>query len=98
MVISNSWMQQSYEFPTMAVAYCKNSTDNGYWCKSPEEIDAWLGDHIQYFVYQDTKVQSYIWEDHPIVDDHPYYGDENNYFPTVKQMVEWKFAFINVDP
>lgn len=43
-------------------------------------------------------MQSYIWEDHPIVDEHPYFGDESNYFPTVKQMVEQSYSLLEVDP
>ena len=39
--------------------------------------------HLDYFIYQDTNVQSYIFEDHPILDEPPYNGDRENYFPTI---------------
>lgn len=43
-------------------------------------------------------MQSYIYEDHPIVDEYPYLGDRKNYFPTVKRMVEQSFKQIKLDP
>ena len=86
--IKNSWEYSEHAFPVITLAYCRNSTENADWCHKPEEIDEWLGNHVQYFVLQDTRVQSRIWEDDPIVSEFPYYGDEKNYFPTLRQMKE----------
>ncbi len=81
-------MSEVYSFPVIAVAYCRNTTENGDWCKSQEETDTWLLNHMHYFAHQDTIVQSDIWEDNEIVDQHPYFGDEKNYFPTYKLLKE----------
>ena len=87
-----------HRFPAIVLAYCRNTTENGQWCKSQEAIDEWLVTHRKQLVYQDTKVLPYIWQDDPIVDDHPYYGDKENYFPTIKQMISALNDAIIVDP
>ena len=98
MQIINSWEYSDHSFPVIALSYCRNSTANEKWCKPPEIIDEWLSDHVQYFVLQDTRVQSKIWEDHPVVQQFPYYGDEENYFPTLRQMKEQTFNIIQIEP
>lgn len=74
-----------------------NRTSNDNWCKPLDEIDDWLSSIPAYFVYQKTYVQHNIWEDHEIVDDHPYFGDEDAYFPTVKSMESYNYGPIVVD-
>ena len=39
----NNWFMTDYAFPVIGIAYCKNSTANGDWCKSLDEIDTFLG-------------------------------------------------------
>lgn len=94
----NNWFMTKYSLPTIALSYCKNTDANGNWCKPKREVDVWLKTKAQYFVYQDTRVQSDIWEDNKIVDEHPYYGDKSNYFPTLKSMNSYNFGPINIDP
>jgi hypothetical protein len=38
------------------------------------------------FMYQDTRVNSNLWENSKIVDEFPYNGDVASYFPTLKAM------------
>lgn len=76
--VDKSWMYEEYAFPVTVIAYCRNTTENGSWCKSQEEVDHWLTKHVSYFVTQDTKVQTDIWgdeDDLEILNQHPYYGD-----------------------
>lgn len=68
----------------MAITYCRNTTLNGNWCKTRDEIDSWLSRHVNFFVHQETNFLPDIWADNPIVEEHPYFGDRANYFPTVK--------------
>ena len=48
--IRNSWEYTDHAFPVIALSYCRNTTENNHWCKTPEIIDDWLGNHVQYFV------------------------------------------------
>ena len=43
-------------------------------------------------------MQNDIFEDDPIVDEFPYFGDEANYFPTLNAMTSYNFGPIEVDP
>jgi hypothetical protein len=43
-------MYSDYAFPVIIISYCRNSAENGNWCKSQEEIDTWLARHVSYFV------------------------------------------------
>lgn len=72
----NSWMASQHAFPVIGLAYCQNTTENNNWCKTQEQTDEWLLRQRLYFIYQDTRVQSNIWKDHPVVDEHPYFGDQ----------------------
>ena len=90
-------MSEEYAFPVITLAYCHNTTDNLNWCKSHEETDEWLLRHPQYFAYQNTRVADYIYEDHPVVQEHPYWGDTENYFPTFKQLTELSLEVIQLD-
>ena len=92
-------MYDSYAFPVVIIAYCRNSEENGNWCKTHEEIDAWLSKHVSYLISQETRVQTQIWGDtEEIVNDHPYYGVKSNYYPTIKQFKELQFETIKVNP
>jgi hypothetical protein len=92
-------MYDSYAFPVVIIAYCRNSEENGNWCKTHEEIDTWLAKHVSYLISQETRVQTQIWGDtEEIVNDHPYYGDKSNYYPTIKQFKELQFETIKVNP
>ena len=42
-------------------------------------------------------MQTDVWKDSEVVDQHPYYGDKANYFPTIKQFREITFKNIKVD-
>jgi hypothetical protein len=81
----------------MIISYCRNTEENGNWCKTPGEIDAWLAKHVSYFVTQETLVQTDIWRDNEIVNEHPYFGDRENYFPTIKHYKEVQFDTIRID-
>ena len=65
--LTKSWKHEEYSFPVISITYCKNTTNNGNWCKPREVIDEWLSRQISYFVSQDTIVMSHIREDHEIV-------------------------------
>ena len=49
--MEKSWWFQEFNVPAIGILYCKNTVENGNWCKPIEEIDAWLMDHAQYFVH-----------------------------------------------
>ena len=49
------------------------------------------------FLYQDTRVNSNLWENSKIVDDFPYNGDAASYFPTLKAMKVHNMMPITVD-
>lgn len=80
--INKNWFESNANFPAVGMSYCRNTTANGDWCKSKDEIDDWLKNHPEYFSYQETRFLKSIWEDDPIVDEFPYNGDRENYFPT----------------
>lgn len=67
------------------------------WCKSKDEIDDFLRKHPQFFVHMKTMIQEDIFPDHPLVDQFPYNGDSENYFPTVNEPSSIKFGAIDVD-
>ena len=90
----NSWWYREYSNPTIGYFYCKNTTENNNWCKTPDEIDDWLAVHIQYFMHQETRFSAEIWANHPLVDEHPYFGDEDNYFPTIKSFKSYNYGQI----
>lgn len=96
-ILNNKYMAE-HAFPVIATAYCRNTTENGNWCKSHEEVNEWLLSHRMKLIYQNTKFQKYIWEDNSIVEEHPYYGDKENYFPTIKSMVSDTRGAIDTDP
>jgi len=96
--LQGSWLNADFAFPVVGLAYCRNTIENGDWCKSKEETDEWLLSHPTFFVHQDTQVQKQIWKDHPAVQGHPYYGDISNYLPTVKQMISYNFGKIDYEP
>ena len=92
-------MYEEYAFPVMIISYCRNTEENGNWCKSQNETDAWLAKHVSYFVAQETRIQTDIWDDNEeIINGHPYFGDKSVYFPTMKLMKEVQFETIKVDP
>lgn len=50
-VIKNNWFFREHNFPTLAMVYCKNSTENNNWCKPKEEVDFFVGNHPSYFAH-----------------------------------------------
>lgn len=43
--------QQTYAVPAIGIAYCKNTTANGDWCATKDEIDNWLQEHPSFFIH-----------------------------------------------
>ena len=72
-----------YNTPLIAINYCKNTTENGNWCKSKDEIDNFLRSTPDFFVHMVTYVDNGIFADDPVVDKFPYNGNKQEYFPTV---------------
>ena len=66
--MNKSWWYNEFNSPAIGILYCQNTTENQSWCKSIEDIEAWLMDHNQYFIYQETRVSADIWSDHPNID------------------------------
>ena len=56
-------MYEEYAFPVTIITYCRNTEANGNWCKNHTEIDTWLSKHVSYFVAQETRIQTDIWDD-----------------------------------
>lgn len=83
--LNSNQYNSDYSFPAIGLVYCKNSTDNDNWCKTKDEIAEWLLSHPRYFLSQETKAQGRIFADDPVVNKFPYYGDKENYFPTIVQ-------------
>ena len=51
-----------------------------------------MGTHAQYFVHQETRFKASMWSDHPLIDEHPYLGDRENYFPTIKNYKSYNYG------
>ena len=66
-IIHNNWFMEEYAYPVIAVTYCQNSTENGDWCRSKEQIKTFLEQAPAYFIHQETRVERNIFEDDPIV-------------------------------
>ena len=49
-ILKNQYMV-GHKFPAVVTAYCRNTTENGDWCASQEEIDEWLLSHRKQLVY-----------------------------------------------
>lgn len=97
-IVKNNWFMKEHAFPVIAIAYCKNTTENQNWCKSLDETDAFLRTHPAYFAHQVTRVESKIFSDSPEINGFPYYGDDENYFPTLSTQTSYNFGPIEVDP
>ena len=54
--IDKNWFMGEYSVPAIITSYCRNTTANGNWCKSKDEIDAFLLDNPSYFVHMKTYV------------------------------------------
>ena len=40
--VEKNWFMEEYRVPLITMSYCKNTEQNGEWCKSKEEIEAFL--------------------------------------------------------
>ena len=60
------------------IRYCENTTENGNWCKSKQEIDDWVTQRSHAFLHQETRVNKDLWGDSP-----QFKGTED-YFPLIK--------------
>ena len=76
--------------PAIAIAYCQNTPENGNWCKTEDEIDIWLSKQTEYFVHQQTRVNSELWAEN-------FDGDET-YFPLVSQQSSWNYGTVEFEP
>lgn len=87
-----------YSNTVIGMSYCKNDTaTNGDWCKSKDEIDDFLSTYPQFFMHMVTKVQEDIFRGDPLLDQFPYNGDDEVYFPTVREANSIKFGPLTVD-
>ena len=68
--------------PFISIVECKNTTVNGNRCKSKEEIKRYLEEKDFWFIYQHTYVLSDMFAESDKVNEFPYLGDRENYFPT----------------
>lgn len=66
--IEKNWFMDNYNTPTIAVSYCKNTTENNFWCKSKDEIDLFLRNKASFFVHMETYVQEDVFPGHSAVD------------------------------
>ena len=96
--IINDWTYDYFDFPTINVVHCKNSTENDSWCKSIEDIDQFLSKHPEYFVRQETSYKDDMFDDSVNVQNFPHNGDEQNYFPTTITMLSYNYGPIKIDP
>ena len=71
--------------------YCRNTTENSNWCKSKDEVDAWLRERNSIFLYEETRVNKELWADSP------QYEGQEDYFPTVKSLRNYNWGPIEVD-
>lgn len=63
----NQWADE-YDFPVVGIAYCKNTTENNFWCKTREQINEWLLTQTYKMVYQNTVVQPDMFKYDPLID------------------------------
>ena len=54
--ILNNYAADIFAYPQMAIAYCKNRTSNGEWCKSEQEIKDFLRFRNMYLLIQENLV------------------------------------------
>ena len=64
-----------FNTPMIAMNYCKNTTDNGNWCKSKDEIDDFLGATPSFFVHMVTYIDDGVFPGDPAIDKFPYDGN-----------------------
>ena len=83
MYIDKNWFMTNYSIPTIMMSYCRNTTENNNWCKSKDIIDEFLHTNPQYFVYQKTYFDKDIFKGDPEIEIFPYFGDHENYYPTI---------------
>ena len=62
-------MMQDYAAPAIGIAYCKNTTENGNWCRSYDEIDAFMAQTRFYFQALWTKVNIDKFANDPLLPD-----------------------------
>ena len=62
------------------IRYCLNTTENGDWCKSKDQIDDWVTQRSHAFIHQETRVNIDLWGDSP------QFRDKEDYFPLVKSL------------
>lgn len=97
-IIHKNWFMDDYATPAVAISYCKNTTENNYWCKSKDEIDVFLRQYASYFVHMVTYVQEDIYPGHDALSGFPYNGNDTIYFPTVTEYASIKYGTIVIDP
>ena len=88
---SNLWNDADQRHVTIWIIYCQNTTENGDWCKSKDEIDFWLSTRTNGFIFVETKVNANLWKDSPIK------MDEDDYFPLTTKTIEHNLKPIVVD-
>ena len=73
---SNIWNNFESMHIDLAFHYCLNSTENGDWCKTKDDIDQWLNGRAHGIVFKETRINANLWADSIQKQ------DEDNYFPT----------------
>ena len=82
--LRGNWHAAKYSMPTISIVACKNTTENGNWCKPMDEIVNFVKTKDFYFIHQQTQVVPDMYSDHKDVDEFPHNGDRENYFPTTR--------------
>ena len=76
MVNDHFSQSELFAHPQIGLAFCKNKTSNGNWCKSEQEIRDFMRVKQFFLVLQKTLVQTDIFENDPLIEKFPYYGDK----------------------
>ena len=83
--LRGNWFVSQYAMPMISIVECKNTTENGNFCKSPKEIKQFLNDHYFFFIHQFTLIEADKYDDSYLVDEFPNNGDKASYFPLSRQ-------------
>ena len=71
--------------------YCLNSTENGDWCKTKDEIDQWLNGRTHGVVFRETRVNANLWADSIQMQ------GKQDYFPTTIATTEANIIPLEID-
>ena len=81
MSFRRNWNEKTYKMHSIMMVKCRNKTIDGEDCASDEEISQFFQTYDFVSFIGNKFVEPDIFADSPQVQNHPYYGDPDKYFP-----------------